>query len=106
MFWLLDLRAAFISPGNRGRPFEHATRDAAGQSGDKEVTIDGDRETGRILCLNPMVPAIADPDGRPRVGFHGLWYVDEYVRSENGWRIARRIEERCFSHNFPASKTA
>jgi hypothetical protein len=70
----------------------------------KEITIDGDRGTGRILCLNPMVLTIADPDGRPRVGFHGLWYVDEYVRTEDGWRISRRTEERCFSHNFPISK--
>jgi hypothetical protein len=67
----------------------------------KEIVIDGERGTGRILCLNPIVLDSKDADGRPRVGFHGLWYCDEYVRRDGHWRISRRTEERCFSHNFP-----
>jgi len=67
----------------------------------KEISIDGDRATGRIMCLNPMVQPLQDAAGRPWVGFHGLWYVDEYVRTADGWRIAKRTEDRCFSHNFP-----
>jgi|KBSSwiStaDraftv2_1062776.scaffolds.fasta_scaffold797762_1 hypothetical protein len=72
----------------------------------KEITLDGDRATGRIMCLNPMVQALPDAAGRPSVGFHGLWYVDEYVRTPAGWRIAKRTEERCFSHNFPPRPAA
>jgi hypothetical protein len=50
------------------------------------------------MCLNPIVlPGKEDP---PRVGFHGLWYIDDYLRTAQGWRIASRKEERCFSHNF------
>ncbi len=67
----------------------------------KEITLDGDRGTGRVLCLNPMLRAEIDAAGRPCVGFHGLWYLDEYVRTPDGWRISRRKEERSFSHNFP-----
>jgi hypothetical protein len=69
----------------------------------KEITLEGDRATGRILCLNPMVLAADDADGNSQVGIHGLWYVDEYVRTDAGWRIAKRREERCFSHNFPST---
>jgi hypothetical protein len=70
----------------------------------KEIAIDGDRATGRVLCLNPMVQPVKDADGRPRVGFHGLWYVDDYVRLDGQWRISRRTEDRCFSHNFPRTE--
>lgn len=69
--------------------------------GNVELHLDGDVGTGRVLCLNPMVMDLEDDDGRPRVGFHGLWYIDEYVRTPDGWRIKSRKEERCFSHNFP-----
>jgi hypothetical protein len=72
----------------------------------KEIALDGDTATGRILCLNPMVMPIADENGRPLVGFHGLWYVDRYRRTAEGWRIASRTEERCFSHNFPEMTNA
>lgn len=64
-----------------------------------DIRIEGDRATGRIMCLSPMVlPGDEQP---PRVGFHGLWYIDDYVRTPEGWRIAQRNEERSFSHNFP-----
>jgi hypothetical protein len=69
--------------------------------GNAEITLDGDRATGRVMCLNPTVLPVDDADGRPRVGLHGLWYHDVYVRTAAGWRIAERVEERCFSHNFP-----
>jgi hypothetical protein len=72
----------------------------------REIEIDGDRATGRVLCLNPMVLPVADSDGRPRVGFHGLWYLDEYRRTDAGWRITSRTESRCFSHNFPVEAHA
>ena len=66
----------------------------------REIEIDGNRATGRILCLNPMVrPRDGDPADRT-VGMHGLWYIDTYVRTDAGWRIASRKEERCFSFNF------
>ena len=67
----------------------------------KEISISGDAGAGRVLCLNPMKMEERDRDDRPRVGFHGLWYVDDYARTAHGWRIAKRVEEVCFSHNFP-----
>lgn len=57
-----------------------------------KIVVDGDRATGRTICHNPMV--LAGPDGeRPRMMTVGLWYVDEYRRTDQGWRIASRVEE-------------
>ncbi|MFA5938047.1 MAG: nuclear transport factor 2 family protein [Sinimarinibacterium sp.] len=63
-------------------------------------TIDGDRATGRIACFNPMV--VPKPEGGTDTMFLGLWYVDEYVRTADGWRITRRAEEKCYDFNMPA----
>lgn len=71
--------------------------------GNLEVVLDGDRATGRIMCLNPMAfPRGEGPE--PVIGFHGLWYVDEYRRTAEGWRIVSRREDKCFSHNIPADR--
>lgn len=90
-----EIRAWLAIGLKRSRGFQHIVAN-------KEIAIDGDAGTGRILCLNPVVTPLTDGDGRPRVGFHGLWYIDSYRRTAEGWRIASRREERCFSHNFAA----
>lgn len=64
-----------------------------------DIRLNGDSATGRIMCLNPMV--LPDTGEAPRVGFHGLWYLDRYRRTAEGWRIVHRAEERSYSHNFP-----
>jgi hypothetical protein len=33
--------------------------------------------------------------------FIGIWYVDRYTRTADGWRIAARSEERSYVHNPP-----
>lgn len=72
----------------------------------REIDIDGDRATGRVMCLNTMRwPRAGDAIGA-QTGFLGLWYVDDYVRTPDGWRIARRIEERCLTFNMPAQAIA
>jgi hypothetical protein len=62
------------------------------------VELDGDRATARSICHNPMV---MDRDGREHVFVCGLWYVDDLVRTDAGWRIGRRVEERCYVDNMP-----
>lgn len=68
-----------------------------------ELAIEGDRATGRVMCLNAMIVPEHDSTGQPIVGFNGLWYLDSYIRENAGWRIDGRCEERSFSHNFPPS---
>ena len=62
------------------------------------VDLDGDRATARTICHNPMV---LDREGREHVFICGLWYVDELVRTAEGWRISQRVEERCYVENMP-----
>jgi 3-phenylpropionate/cinnamic acid dioxygenase small subunit len=64
-----------------------------------QVTLDGDRASGRVMCFNPMEMAM--PDGSTQTFFLGLWYVDEYRRESEGWRIARREEVKSWVFNTP-----
>ena len=34
------------------------------------------------------------------VFFCGLWYRDTFVRTDKGWRIKDRYEEKSFFHNY------
>ncbi len=64
-----------------------------------QVSVDGDKATGRVMCFNPMMMAM--PGGEKQMFFLGLWYVDEYRRTDNGWRISRRAEEKSWAFNTP-----
>lgn len=64
------------------------------------ITLKGDSATGKIMCFNPMELKLDDKSSP--VFFLGLWYQDEYVRTEAGWRIARRTEIRSWDFNTPS----
>lgn len=64
------------------------------------VTLDGDSATGRCMCFNPMaLGPVEDKD--QQVFFYGLWYLLEFVRTGDGWRIARLDQQQAFHHNLP-----
>ncbi len=52
----------------------------------------GDTATSRAICFNPMVMG----GEAAQIYFVGIWYVDEFVRTEQGWRMSKRVEEKCF----------
>ena len=64
-----------------------------------QVTLDGDAASGRVMCFNPMEMNL--PGGDSQTYMLGLWYVDEYRRTADGWRICRRVEEKCWAFNTP-----
>jgi len=64
-----------------------------------QIKINGDKATGRTICFNPMV---LQKDGAPYVFFVGIWYVDELIKTDKGWRIKHRAEEFSYFHNFPS----
>lgn len=64
-----------------------------------QITVDGDSGKGRVMCFNPMEMAL--PDGGTQTYLLGLWYVDEYRRTDKGWRISRRAEEKSWVFNAP-----
>jgi len=66
-----------------------------------KVTVNGDVAVGRTICHNPMV--LQEGDAGPRMMFCGLWYLDRFVRTPSGWRIAERVEEKCYMHVAPAT---
>lgn len=63
-----------------------------------QIKIQGNKATARTVCFNPMV---LQKDGGSHVFFVGIWYVDELVRTEKGWRIKHRVEEFSYFHNLP-----
>ena len=63
------------------------------------VEIDGDRASARTMLINPMQL------GRPQsdhLFLVGCTYVDELVRTADGWRIAKRVEEDFWAKDIPA----
>lgn len=64
-----------------------------------QVRIDGDRATGRTTCTNPMGLRLDDGSVH-HMSFH-LWYIDAFVRTAQGWRIAARSEEVSHTLNVP-----
>ena len=61
--------------------------------------IEGKQASGRIACFNPM--DIPLPGGGSHVMFLGLWYIDRYVKTADGWRISERREEKSYVFNVP-----
>ena len=57
-----------------------------------DVRIDGDTASSRTFCFNPMVFG----GENDQVMLCGLWYVDEFIRTAEGWRMNKRVEEKCF----------
>ena len=64
------------------------------------VKVDGDTATARTMVFNPM----GTDDGKGGLNiFHvGGWYRDKLVRTEDGWRIAERYEEKAFMNSIPS----
>ena len=63
------------------------------------VSIDGDSASGRVMCFNPQEMSL--PGGGSQLFMLGLWYVDRYRRTEAGWRIESRVEEKSWVFNTP-----
>jgi hypothetical protein len=64
--------------------------------GNFDVRVDGDSAASRTICFNPMVFNASPNPQEKQILFVGIWYVDEFVRTAQGWRMCRRVEEKCF----------
>jgi len=60
-----------------------------------EIHVDGDRATSRVYFYNPM--ARPKPEGGVSMFFIGGYYVDDLVRTSDGWRITQRIEQQAWA---------
>jgi hypothetical protein len=52
-----------------------------------------DTASARSVCYNPMV---SETGGIRTTTVYGLWYVDELVRTNEGWRIRHRSEDPAY----------
>ena len=68
--------------------------------GNFEYSIQGDSATGQVACINPMVLPGLIP-GLKRTMIVGVWYLDEYIRTAEGWRIQKRSERKAYTMNEP-----
>lgn len=59
------------------------------------ITIDGDTAHARTSCNNPMIST--KPDGTVSVWLIGLWYDDDLVRTNDGWRFSARNQIRAYT---------
>jgi hypothetical protein len=80
--FLADALGAFFS-------FQHLL-------GQPVIDLEGDRGWARTPCHNPMVLG-------GEVLLVGLWYLDELVRTADGWRISRRSQQLAYSRRLKGS---
>jgi hypothetical protein len=66
------------------------------------IDIQGDRATSRAMLINLM--QLKQPN-RTHQFFVGATYVDELIRTERGWRIARRVETDAWFKDPPTDFT-
>ncbi len=64
-----------------------------------QISVNGDEGTGRVMCFNPQ--EIKMDKDKTHVFMLGLWYMDKYIRTDAGWRIKERIEEKSWVFNLP-----
>lgn len=64
-----------------------------------QIQVTGDEASGRVMCFNPQEMNL--PDGGSQLFMCGLWYLDKYRRTAQGWRMSERIEERSYVFNAP-----
>ena len=63
------------------------------------IRLDGDRASARTMLINPM--RLGRPQG-DHLFLVGCTYVDELVRTAEGWRIASRVERDFWTRDAPA----
>jgi|AntAceMinimDraft_5_1070358.scaffolds.fasta_scaffold00028_44 hypothetical protein len=91
----LEETLTFLKASLTGELFPHSQH----LNANIQIALQGDVATGRVMCLNPMEMAM--PDGKNQTFFLGLWYLDEYRRTDRGWRIMRRGEVKSWTFNTP-----
>lgn len=67
--------------------------------GNLSFEITGDTATGKVACTNPMV--IPNAAGGSDTMVLGLWYLDQYLRTKDGWRISQRVEKKSYDLGMP-----
>lgn len=63
-----------------------------------EIAQDGKSAIGEVMLFNPMT------NGKYTF-FCGLWYHDEWVKTEEGvWKMCKRVQEKSYVYHRPLPK--
>ena len=62
--------------------------------GNSEIELDGDRAKGKTFVYNPM--AVPKEGGELDMFTVAAYYIDDLVRTDEGWRIAKRFEQQLY----------
>jgi hypothetical protein len=63
------------------------------------IHLNGNIAQVRAHCSCPMVVKAGEADNH--VFFQGLWYRNSIVRTHEGWKISRLVEEGYWTYNKP-----
>jgi len=63
---------------------------------------DGNIAYGKSACHNPMV---FGGEYAPKMMVVGLWYVDTFVRTGDGWRFKERVEQQLYNTTVEKVRT-
>jgi hypothetical protein len=63
------------------------------------IDLSGDSAQVRAHCSCPMVVEFGE--AKNYVFFQGLWYRNSIVRTHEGWKISRLVEEGYWTYNMP-----
>jgi len=63
---------------------------------------DGNTAHGKSTCHNPMV---FGGQLKPKMMIVGLWYVDTFVRTPDGWKFKERMEELLYNTTVEKVRT-
>jgi ketosteroid isomerase-like protein len=68
------------------------------------LTFSGDGNTAhaKSACHNPMV---FGGDLKPRMMIVGLWYLDTFERTPDGWRFKERVEQQLYNTTIQKVRT-
>ena len=63
-----------------------------------QYRIEGDRAQTKTACYNPMT--VSNGETSDTLVF-GLWYIHDFVRTDEGWKISQLYEQKCYRMNVP-----
>ena len=64
-----------------------------------DISEDGKSAEVEVMLFNPLT--IPRPDA-PYVFFCGVWYHDEWIKTEDGvWKMKKRVQENSYAYHRP-----
>lgn len=64
-----------------------------------DIAEDGKTAKGEVMLFNPLT---MPTEGGPYTFFCGVWYHDDWVKTEEGvWKMRKRVQENSYAYHRP-----